>query len=200
MQERASTMTDHNLEVSVETAEQAERIVLRLENEGLPVSVTHNDPADQVAVLRSEMRDEVEASVMGPGPVASFTKGMSKGLVRYTVPGAVAGALIMLLVGSMMTSAAGLIWFAAIGAMAGAALGFTAGGFLGPREHHEGRTSGLEGFTVGIHAAQGDTIARAESLVRAEDPTARVVRSDRAGLPQGPSSRDTRPVRGDTPT
>lgn len=58
---------------------------------------------DATAAVRAEMRDELEATVVGAGNVGPFTKGMTRGLAKWvpiaTLIGAAVGALIALIRG-----------------------------------------------------------------------------------------------------
>ena len=68
-----------NLEATFENERQARQAADAARRAGLRVSV--NTERDIRAAVRSEMRDEVESMVAGPGNVGPFTKSMTKGVV-----------------------------------------------------------------------------------------------------------------------
>ena len=194
------SLKQHNLEVTVERPEQVAEVVQSLKDSGVAADVTVDKDEDQRAALRGDMRDEVEATFIGPGNVGPWTKAQSKGIVKWVVIGTAVGAIGMFLIGLLVwPSATGLVNSAAIGATAGATFGFVIGGFLGPRKYGEGHPDAETRSVVGIHADSAQEVEKADRLVRGGD-VARVDRVDAAGRPVGPPSKDTRPLRGDTPT
>ena len=196
---REGSLTQHNLEATVGNEVEAEQALKDLETADLDVEVTVDADEDRRAVLRAEMRDELEASVMGPGPVGPFTKGMTKGILKWVALGAALGSAILFFFGLFMwSSTVGLVATTAIGATAGATLGFVVGGSMGPRKHNEGQPIAETSSVVGIHAASEQEIKEADRLVSGK--TVRKDRVDAAGRPATPSTKDTRPVRGETPT
>jgi hypothetical protein len=197
---QADSLKDHNLEVTFENEALARQAVDSLKKADLGAVITVDAEEDQRAALRAEMRDELNASVMGPGPAGGLTKAQNKGVIKWVLILAPAGALLLFLVGLLAwPSPTGLIATAAIGATGGATLGFVIGGFLGPREHDEGRPEAESGKVVGIHSGNVKDIEKAMRVLREFDGL-RIDRVDGAGRPTGPASKDTRPVRGETPT
>ncbi|HVL65584.1 MAG TPA: hypothetical protein VM573_10495 [Actinomycetota bacterium] len=197
---RGDALKEHNLIVTLEDEEQARRVVDSLSSAGLSADITLNSHEDQRAALRGDMRDELDATVIGPGNVGPFTKGMSKGVVKWTticgIVGIAAGILLALLV---WRSGLGVAVMAAIGGTAGATLGFSTGGFLGPRAEQEGRPDSQARPTVGVHADTMDEIRKAQQVLEGQ----RVIRLDHVdatGRPIGTAAKDSRPLRGETPT
>src|SRR5690348_795494 len=94
---------------------------------------------DHVTSLQTEMFDEVEQSVMGPGNVGPFTKEMSKAIVPFTVIGAIVGAFLALPFAAI--DFGGVVFRLAIvvvvGAAVGALVGFQLGGMYGARRPGE---------------------------------------------------------------
>lgn len=197
----------HHVEAtfSTEGAARAAADTLRSEFDG---EVTRGSALDERAVLRAEMRDEVEATVVGPGNVGPFTKGMTRGIALWvpvaTLVGAVIGVLLALL---PWASGMSLVWRIltglVIGGVAGATAGFVIGGGFRPRQEDEGaELAGERGPIVGFHTDHLGTAERAERRLR-EVGAERVDRADAAGYPVASHGRDrnaTRPVRGDVPT
>jgi hypothetical protein len=197
---QADSLKEHNLEITFESEALARQAVDSLKKADLGEVVTVDAEEDQRAALRAEMRDELNASVMGPGPAGGLTKAQNKGAVKWVLILAPAGALLLFLVGLFVwPSPTGLIATAAIGAAGGATLGFVIGGFLGPRKHDEGRPETEFGKVVGIHSGNANDIEDAMRVLREFD-VVRIDRVDGAGRPMGPASKDTRPLRGETPT
>jgi hypothetical protein len=187
------------IEATFDDREGAERAAARARDRGLQVVV--GDETDERAVLRAEMRDEVESTVMGAGNVGPFTKGMTKGIVRW-VPiaaaiGAVFGALIGLIPwGFGMSTFGRVLMGVAIGAVAGATAGFVGGGAFQPQEHDSPRLAAERGVTVAVPVSTNEEAERARDLLRAADPI-RLDETDQGGAPVRPSSEEaTRPVRG----
>ena len=197
---QADSLKEHNLEVTFENEVLAREAVDSLKKADLGAVVTVDAEEDQRSALRAEMRDELDASVMGPGPAGGLTKAQNKGVVKWVLIFAPAGALLLFLVGLLVwPSRTGLIATAAIGATAGATLGLVIGGFLGPREHDEGRPEAETGMVIGIHTGNASDIEKAMHVLR-EFAVVRIDRVDGSGRPLGPASKDTRPLRGETPT
>jgi hypothetical protein len=184
--------TFENERLAREAAEAARRAGLR---------VTVNTERDTRAALRSEMRDEVESMVAGPGNIGPFTKSMTKGVVVAVPLGAVLGGVLGLLLGliplfGLETSTRMWIGFA-IGAAAGATTGFVLGGFIKPRMDREGGPLEPEKtITVGIHTSREDE-ERARRLMERKGAT-RVAVADAHGRPIGPTSDErARPLGGE---
>jgi hypothetical protein len=197
----------HNVEAafSSEGDARAAAEMLRREFEG---SVTRDSGLDERAALRAEMRDEVEAAVVGPGNIGPFTKGMTRGIALWVPVGAVIGAVLGVAL-AMLPWASGMstVWRVVaglvIGGVAGATAGFVIGGGFRPRKEREGAELASEGSSiVGFHTDDLVTAERAERRL-AEVGAKRVDRADEAGYPVAIDSRardETRPVRGDVPT
>lgn len=157
---------------------------------------------DERAVLRAEMRDEVESTVAGPGNVGPFTKSMTRGILAWVPMGALVGAALGVLLalapwGGGLSLGLRLVLGVAIGGFAGATAGFVAGGFARSRRDREGQVLDAEaGSIVSVRTESPDEARRARELLEAGDP----MRIDEAadGAPVGPSSeRKTKPVSGD---
>lgn len=197
---RQDSLTEHNLEITLEDDEQAQAAVESLKDAGLDARVTLDAEEDKRASLRGDMRDELEATVMGPGSVGPQTKAQTKGIVKWVSICGVTGAIALFLVGLVAwPSTTGLLSSGAIGLTGGAVFGFVIGGFLGPRKHNEGYTEAESRPVVGVHAHDPAALDEAEKLLQGVD----VARSDRVnanGRPVDSPSKDTRPLRGETPT
>jgi hypothetical protein len=198
---------EHNVEAIFPTEERARAAAAVLERE-FAGEVTRDEAIDRKAALRAEMRDEVEATVVGPGNVGPFTKGMTRGIALWlpvaTVVGAAIGVGLALLpwaagLSTVARVVAGLV----IGGLAGATAGFVIGGGFRPRREEEGAEfAGERGWIVGLHTDDLATAERAERRLR-EEGAERVDRADAQGYPVAIRSRErdeTRPVRGDVPT
>ena len=188
------------IHVTYPDRDSAERAAARARDEGLRVRV--GDTADERAVLRAEMRDEVESTTAGAGNVGPFTKSMTKGIVRW-VPiaaaiGAVFGALAGLIPwGFEMSTLSRVILGAVIGAVAGATAGFVAGGSFEPSKRDEPELDAERGVTVAVEVATEEDAERARRILE-QGETLRVDETDEGGAPVRPSSEDaTRPLRGD---
>ncbi len=194
---------EQHVEATFEDEAQAREAADRAAGEvGSDASVTIDEPQDRRAALRAEMRDEVESSVVGPGPIGPFTKSMTKGIVVAVPAGAAIGAVIGLLLGLIpwrlgLSLGLRLVLGAAIGLAAGATVGFVIGGFVKSRVDREGDQLDSErGVTVGVHTKRSTTADRAEAVMD-DEGAQRVERMGRGGRPQGPSSEEKqRPVRG----
>ena len=159
--------------------------------------------ADERAVLRAEMRDEVESAVVGPGNVGPFTKSMTRGIVAgvpvAAVIGAVLGGLIGLVPwGSGLSTFLKVILGIGIGGFGGAVVGFMLGGFVKSRmdREGEGRLDAEAGSIVSVQATTPEEANRVREFLETGDP----VRIDETahGVPIGPSSEEkTKPVSGD---
>ena len=188
------------IEATFPDRERADRAAAEARDQGLRVVV--GDVTDERAVLRAEMRDEMESTVMGAGNVGPFTKGMTKGIVRWvpvaTAIGAVFGGLIGLIPwGFGMSTLGRVLMGVAIGAVAGATAGFVGGGAFQPQEHDSPQLDAERGFTVAVPVSSEEEARRARAVLGAADPL-RLDETDEGGAPVRPSSDEaTRPVRGD---
>jgi hypothetical protein len=198
---------EHNVEAVFDTEEGARAAADALRRE-FPGEVTRDATIDRRAALRAEMRDEVEAAVVGPGNIGPFTKGMTRGIALWvpvaTVIGAAIGVgLAMLPWASGLSTVARVVAGLAIGAVAGATAGFVIGGGFRPRREEEGAELDAErGWVVGLHTDDLRIAERAERRLR-DAGAERVDRADSRGYPVAIRSRErdeTRPVRGEVPT
>jgi hypothetical protein len=198
---------EHNVEAVFTTEERARAAADALQQE-FPGEVTRDATVDRRAALRAEMRDEVEAAVVGPGNVGPFTKSMTRGIALWvpvaTVIGAAVGVgLAMLPWAAGLSTVARVVTGLVIGAVAGATAGFVIGGGFRPRREEEGEElAGERGWIVGLHTDDLQVAERAERRLR-EAGAERVDRADARGYPVAIRSRDrdeTRPVRGEVPT
>jgi hypothetical protein len=181
---------------------QAERAAQTIRRQGFESTI--DEPADERAVLRAEMRDEVEATVVGAGNVGPFTKNMTKGIVVGVPVAALIGAILGGLVGlipwgSGLSTVLRVVLGVGIGGFAGATVGFLLGGFLKPRkeEEGEGRLDAEAGSIVSIRTTTQDEARRVREFLETGDP----MRIDETahGVPVGPSSEEkAKPVSGDT--
>ncbi len=159
--------------------------------------------ADERAVLRAEMRDEVESAVVGPGNVGPFTKSMTKGIVAgvpvAALIGAILGGLLGLIPwGSGLSTFLKVILGIGIGGFGGAVVGFMLGGFVKSRmdREGEGRLDAEAGSIVSVQATTPEEARRVREFLETGDP----LRIDETahGVPVGPSSEEkTKPVSGD---
>src|ERR671918_2970285 len=173
---------EHNVEAAFDTEEGARAAADALRRE-FPGEVTRDATIDRRAALRAEMRDEVEAAVVGPGNIGPFTKSMSRGIALWvpvaTVIGAAIGVgLAMLPWAAGISTVARVVAGLAIGAVAGATAGFVIGGGFRPRREEEGaELAGERGWVVGLHTDDLRVAERAERRPRAAGPA----RGGRAG-------------------
>lgn len=159
---------------------------------------------DSTAAVRAEMRDELEASVQGPGPIGPFTKSMSRGIAIWLPVATVIGALLGALIGLIpwgFTLPMRLLIGVSIGIFAGATVGFVVGGAFRPRTEAEGGAMAAErGVALGVHADTAEDLDRAETVLRRFGPE-RLDRVDAHGSPLGTGPQEqTRPIRGPIPT
>jgi hypothetical protein len=171
------------------TAERAARAAQRAASlsEG---QVQIDAEADERFALRGEMREEVDHTVAGPGPVGPYTKEMTKGLVRshiLWVPiGVVVGvALAFIPIGGTSLGFRLVLW-AVVGAIAAVVAALAIGGGLsakGPREP----MAAERGVTVGIMANGAEQARSAAEALSQHDP----IRVD-AGIAERPTGMVTR--------
>jgi len=181
---------------------QAEQAAATIRRQGF--QPTLDEPSAERAVLRAEMRDEVEATVVGAGNVGPFTKNMTKGIVAGVPAAALIGAILGALVGLIpwgfgLSTVLRVVLGLGIGGFAGAVVGFMLGGFLKSRmeKEGEGRLDAETGSIVSIRTATQDEARRVREFLETGDP----MRIDETahGVPVGPSSEEkAKPVSGDT--
>lgn len=163
---------------------------------------TLDSEADERAVLRAEMRDEVESAVVGPGNVGPFTKSMTKGIVAGVPVAALAGAVLGGLLGLIpwdfgLTTTIRVTLGIAIGGFAGAVVGFMLGGFVKSRmdREGEGQLDAEAGSIVSVVVHTSDEERQVRTLLESGNP----IRIDETahGVPIGPSSEEkAKPVSG----
>jgi hypothetical protein len=162
-----------------------------------------DSPEDERAVLRAEMRDEVESAVVGPGNVGPFTKSMTRGIVAGVPVAAVIGAVLGGLIGLIpwgfgLSTVLRVVLGIGIGGFAGATVGFMLGGFVKSRmdREGEGRLDAEAGSIVSVRTSTPDEAQRVREFLETGNP----LRIDETahGVPVGPSSEEkTKPVSGD---
>jgi hypothetical protein len=180
---------------------QAQRAAEDARKQGFRPSV--DAPEDERAVLRAEMRDEVESTVVGPGNVGPFTKSMTRGIIAGVPVAAVIGAALGALGGLIpwgfgQSTLLRVVLGMGIGGFAGAVVGFMLGGFVKSRmdREGEGRLDAESGSIVSVQATTPEEAKRIREFLETGDP----VRIDETahGVPTGPSSEEkTKPVSGD---
>jgi hypothetical protein len=146
--------------------------------------------ADERFALRGEMREELDHTIAGPGPVGPYTKEMTKGLIRSQVLwvpiGVVVGlALAFIPIGNTSLGFRLLIW-SIVGAIAGAVMSLAIGGGLsakGPREP----MAVERGVTVGIMASNAAQARSVADAMAKHDP----IRLD-TGVAERPTGMVTR--------
>jgi hypothetical protein len=182
---------------------EAERAASTIRRQGFTPSI--DQPADERAVLRAEMRDEVESTVVGAGNVGPFTKSMTKGIVAGVPAAALIGAILGGLAGLIpwgfgMSTVLRVVLGIGIGGFAGAVVGFMLGGFVKSRmdKEGEGRLDAEAGSIVSIRTTTSDEARRVREFLESGDP----IRIDETahGVPIGPSSEEkAKPVSGESP-
>ena len=198
----AQSQEERTLRATYRSPAEAERAAETCRRQGFRPTV--DAPADERAVLRAEMRDEVESAVVGPGNVGPFTKSMTKGIVAgvplAALIGALLGGLLALIPwGFGMSTALRVVLGIAIGGFAGAVVGFMLGGFVKSRQDREGegRLDAEEGHIVSIRVNSSDEARRVREFLETGDP----IRIDETahGVPVGPSSEEkAKPVSGES--
>jgi hypothetical protein len=127
---------------------------------GIPGDRIHVDEGrDEVVAMRAEMREEIEHTVIGPGPVGPATKEMTKGL-RLSFPvGIIIGALLVLPFGFIpfggLSLYVRLIIAVVVGAVAGLSVALVLGGGLGAKDPEE-PLAAERGITVRVEARTPD--------------------------------------------
>src|ERR671915_2352981 len=122
-------LATHNVVAAFLEDSQVERALRSLESRDIPRSAIFvDDPDDEAALSKFEMREEVERSWAGPG-VSMGTEHMLKGALLWTILGGVAGLIVGLLIGALFFDGVlGVLVTGVAGAFAGATPGFVAGG------------------------------------------------------------------------
>jgi hypothetical protein len=154
------------------TAERAARAARRAADLG-EGQVQIDAEADERFALRGEMREEVDHTIAGPGPVGPYTKEMTKGLIRSQVLwvpiGVVVGlGLAFIPIGNTSLGFRLLVW-GIVGAIAGAVASLAIGGGLsakGPREP----MAVERGVTVGIMASNAAQARGVADALAKHDP------------------------------
>jgi hypothetical protein len=132
----------------------ADRVRSELEAAGVdPRSIRIADPRDDTASTRSEMREELEDSVVGAGIAGPYTKEMTQGGLVLGAVGAVIGAVIAL--PFFLIPMDDLAWWArlllvvGVGALAGATIGALVGAPLAAKGPADS-VAAQRGVTVGV--------------------------------------------------
>lgn len=146
--------------------------------------------ADERFALRGEMREEVDHTIAGPGPVGPYTKEMTKGLIRSQVLwvpiGVVVGLLLAFIpIGDTSVGFRLLLW-GIVGGIAAAVASLAIGGGLsakGPREP----MAVERGVTVGVMASSAGQVRSVADALAEHDP----IRLD-IGVAERPTGMVTR--------
>ena len=177
-------LATHNVVAAFLEDSQVERALRSLESRDIPRSAIFvDDPDDEAALSKFEMREEVERSWAGPG-VSMGTEHMMKGASLWTVIGGVVGLLLGVAIGALFFGGMlGVLATAAAGAFAGATAGFVAGGFSKPRPVERAHTRAQRRRrTIGVHSDDQDAVGLAGTLL-AEGGADRIERMDSEGNP-----------------
>jgi hypothetical protein len=195
----AETRETRTIRATFGSRERAARTADRIRRQGFESTI--DAPADERAVLRAEMRDEVESAIAGPGNVGPFTKRMTRGIIAGVPVAALIGAVLGALLG-LLPWGFGLSFFlrvvlgVAIGAFGGAVVGFMLGGFVKPHGDDVRRLDAEAGSIVSVRTSTPEESRRVREFLESGNP----LRIDEAadGVPVGPSSEEkAKPVRGD---
>ena len=96
--------------------------------------------ADRILALRAEMREEIDHTVIGPGPIGPFTKEAGRRIAWVLPAWTVGGAILLLPLAFLplhMSLPVRLILAAVVGAAAGATIGLILGGGFGMKGPEE---------------------------------------------------------------
>jgi len=174
--------------------ERADRAIRLLEDAGIPRGrIGLDDPADEIASLEGQTRQEVDEAWAGPA-LGAATRGQTKWASLGTVAGGVIGAVVGALIGFApipgLAFIPRLIVCAAIGLVAGATIGLITGGARGPViEGETDAPDAMRGVTVGVSSTSREEILRARKILEAEGPS----RVDELGVKGEPRLADVRP-------
>ncbi|HEX2088303.1 MAG TPA: hypothetical protein VHI54_00005 [Actinomycetota bacterium] len=145
---------------------------------------------DERFALRGEMREEVDHTVAGPGPVGPYTKEMTKGLVRshiLWVPIGIVVALPLAFIPIGDTSLGfRLVLWGIVGAIAAAVAALAIGGGLSAKGPSEPMAA-ERGVTVGITVNSVEQARSAAGALSQHDP----IRVD-TGVAERPTGMVTR--------
>jgi len=138
----------------------ADRVRSELEAAGVDRrSIRIDDPRDETSSLRSEMREELEHSVVGAGIAGPYPKEMTRGGLLLALIGAVIGAIIatpfFLIPVDDLAWWARLLLVVGIGALAGAIVGGVVGAPLAAKGPADA-VAAQRGITVGV--ARSDVV------------------------------------------
>jgi hypothetical protein len=133
-----------------------------------PSRVTVDRGADHLSSVGSEMREEINETVMGPGSVGPFTRNMSRGMFTGSFVGAVIG-LVLALPFAAFSFGGWPVWgrllvVAVVGIALGGTAGWVLGGGFGADREDETLTA-EHGITLGVPASDS-----AEGVLRAAHP------------------------------
>jgi hypothetical protein len=208
------TDRDFDIVAAFPDPERAERVAKALERRGVPkrhlhlVRPAHSDPA-RAAEMRSEMADEVNEGVAGPG-VGFLTEDQARGAMRGALVGMLTGLVLGLAVGTLWAfavdsalSETGRMLIAAICfAIGGMIAGFVSGGALKPRfeaTRHPGRMlderalAGERGALLEVHVSSDDEASIVEEVLE-HAGAERVDAVEHDGTPLPPQREHPRPA------
>lgn len=138
-----------------------------------PTQVRIEDPVDRRFVLRGEMREEADHTIVGPGPLGPYTKETTKGLMRGFLLFIPLGAVVALPLGFIhafgLSFGIRLLVAALIGAVAGATVALSVAG-ASARGSDPGDMAAERGLTVGVVADDPEQARRAAEAMAALDP------------------------------
>lgn len=131
------------------------------------------DREGELLSLKSEMREELDHTMAGPGNIGPFTKEMTKGIVVGVVLGVVVGFVVSVPLGFLPFPDVGLgarlLIAGLVGAFAGSTIGFVDGGGLaakGPAEP----LAAERGTPVVVDVRTPDEVRRATEAFRHHSP------------------------------
>ena len=146
--------------------------------------------ADERFSLRGEMREEVDHTVAGPGPVGPYTKEMTKGLVRSHALWVPVGVLVALPLAFIPIGNTSLVFrlvlWGIVGGIAAAVVSLATGGGLSAKGPADSMAV-ERGVTVGIMARNADQARMAADAMAKHDP----IRLD-TGVAERPTGMVTR--------
>jgi hypothetical protein len=136
------------------TGEQARRAAERALRAGAdPADIRIDENLDHVVSIDSEMREEMDHTIAGPGNVGPFTKEMTKGMLVGILVATPLGALAALPFAAIefgdMTLPSRLLIVAVVGALVGATVGWVVGGAFAARRGDE-PLAAERGITVSV--------------------------------------------------
>ncbi len=154
---------------AAERAAEAARTAADLSGEQVQIDAE----ADERFALRGEMREEVDHTVAGPGPVGPYTKEMTKGLLRshlVWVPIGIVVALPLAFIPIGNTSLGfRLVLWGIVGGIAASVVALAIGGGLSARG--PGKPMAVErGVTVGVTASNSEQARSVADVFASHSP------------------------------